>query len=311
MTTLPAASVSELSVESRGDSWTSRPRPWPSPWPKVPANALALDHAPRRGIDVEAARAGADRVQPGLLRREHHVVGLAHLPVELAGGERPRVVGGVAADAAAGVDHDQLALPDRAVAGARVGPRTRRAGADDRLERLLLRPFLVVEPCDVPGDVPLAAADEPDLAHKPLEHPVRDRAGPPEGLELTVVLHGAQSLDKAGARHQLEPVFPQLLGIRPREDVRLEAEPAREVLAEPPDQRPLRLHRLDVLDGLRGLDVAEVSEEAHPVRLDEQCRVGAVQPGQVEDVDRVRDEERLLEQLPQLFDPLAHAAPFR
>ena len=73
-------------------------------------------------------------------------------------------------------------------------------------------------------------------------------------------------------------------------------------------QRPLRLHRLDALDRLRLLDVAEVGEEAHPIRLDEQRGVGAVQAGQVEDVDRVRDQQWLLEQPPQTFDPLAHAA---
>ena len=145
MTTLPAASVSELSVESRGDSWTSRPSPCPSPWPNVPAKALAFDDAARGRVGVDAGHAGADRVEPRLLRREHDVVRLAHLAVELAGGERPRVVGDVAADAAAGVDHDELAGLDDAVACARVRPRAGRAGADDRLEREPVGPLLVVE----------------------------------------------------------------------------------------------------------------------------------------------------------------------
>ena len=69
-----------------------------------------------------------------------------------------------------------------------------------------------------------------------------------------------------------------------------------------------RLHRLDALDRLRRLDVAEVGEEPHAARLDEERGVRAVEAGQVEDVDGVRDEERLLEQLLQTFDPVSHSA---
>ena len=234
-----------LSVESRGASWTSRPRPCPSPWPNVPAKSLRLDDAPRGRVDVHAALAGADRVEPRLLRREHDVVRLAHLAVELSGGEGPRVVGAVAGDVSAGVDHYQLAGADDTVAGARVRARACRAGADDGLERGLVRSFLVVEPRDVPGHVALAAADERHLAHEPLEHPVGDLARAPERLELALVLDRAQLLDETLARHELDAALPQLLGERPREDVGLEAEAAREVLGEPPDQRALRLHRLD------------------------------------------------------------------
>jgi len=42
------------------------------------------------GDEVRPPDAGPDRVQPRPLRREHDVVRLAHLGVELAGGERPR-----------------------------------------------------------------------------------------------------------------------------------------------------------------------------------------------------------------------------
>ncbi len=129
----------------------------------------------------------------------------------------------------------------------------------------------------------------------------------PERLELALVLDRAQLLDEALTRHELDPALPQLLGERPREDVRLEAEAAREVLGEPPDQRALRLHRLDTLDGPCRLDVAEVGEEAHPVGLDEQRGVRAVEAGQVADVDEIRDQQRLLEELAQPFDPVAHS----
>ena len=230
-----------------------------------------------------------------------------HLAVELAGGDRPRVVGDVASGAAAGVDHDELARLDDAVAGAGVRSRPCWAGADNRLEGRLVRPLLVVEPRDVPGDVTLVSADERHLAHEPLEHAVGDRARAPERLELALVLDGTQLLDETLARHELEPARAQLLGERPREHVRLEADPAREVFTEPTDQGTLRLHRLDTVDGLRRLDVAEVGEEPHPLRLDEQRGVRALEAGQVEDVDEVGDEQRLLEEPAQPFDPGAHS----
>ena len=66
------------------------------------------------------------------------------------------------------------------------------------------------------------------------------------------------------------------------------------------------MHRLDALDRPRLLDVAEVGEEARAVRLDEERRVRAVEAGQIADVDEIRDEQRLLEQLAQAVDPVAH-----
>src|SRR5437868_7921093 len=148
--------------------------------------------------------------------------------------------------------------------------------------------------------------DERHLAHEPLEHPVGDRTGLPEHLELALVLDRAQLLDEPFPRQEIQPAVPQLLGESPREDVRLEADAPVQLLGEPANQRPLGLHRLDALDGLRRLEVAEVGEEPRALRLDEQGDVSAVETGQVEDVDRVRDQERLLEELAQPFDPLTH-----
>ncbi len=267
----------------------------------------ALDDVARRRVCVDAGHAGPDRFEPGQLRGEHDVVRLPQLAVELAGGEGPRVVGDVPADAAPGVDHDELAGLDDAVAGARVRLRAGRSGADDRLERLLGGPLLVVEPRDVPRDVALAPADERHLAHEPLEHPVRDRAGAPEGLELALVLDRAQLLDEPLARNEVDPAPAQLLRERPGEDIRLEADASAELLREPADQGALRLHRLDALDGSRLLDVAEVGEEPRALRFDEQRDVRAVEPGEVEDVDRVRDQKRLLEEGAQPCDPCTHA----
>src|SRR4029077_1204128 len=118
-----------------------------------------LDHVARGRIDIDAARAGPDRVEPRLLGRADDVVRLPHLGVELSGRERPGVVRLVTVDLAAGVDDDELALADHAIAGARVWPGAHGPGADDRLERLLFRALLVVQPCDVPGHVALATAD--------------------------------------------------------------------------------------------------------------------------------------------------------
>src|SRR5262249_14946512 len=144
----------------------------------------------------------------------------------VTGGERARVVGDVAVDAAPRVDDHELALLDHAVAGRRVRPRADGSRADDRLERRLVGSLLLREPPDVPGDVALAATDEPHLAHEALEHPVGDRAGAPEDLELALVLNRPQLLDDPLTRHELQAALSQLLRERPREDVRLEPDSA-------------------------------------------------------------------------------------
>src|SRR5205809_564679 len=82
--------------------------------------------------------------------REDGRVDLLRLAVERAGRERPRVVGGVALDRAPGVDHDELAGTDLAVARPRVRARAGRARSDDRLEGDVLCPFLVEEPGEIP-----------------------------------------------------------------------------------------------------------------------------------------------------------------
>src|SRR6185437_8260673 len=114
-------------------------------------------------------------------------------------------------------------------------------------------------------------------------------------------------LDEPLPRDEVDPAFAELLGERPGQDVRLEADPALQLLREPADQHALGLHRLDSLARACRLDVAEVGEEPRPLRLDEQGDVRAVEAGQIEDVDRVRDEKRLLEELAQPFDPFTHA----
>src|SRR5205085_10999569 len=89
----------------------------------VPHRAVELalvDDAARERVGVDAGEAGADAVERALLREQNGVVRLLGLAVERAGRERARVVGGVAADRAAGVDDDELAGADRAFSRARV-----------------------------------------------------------------------------------------------------------------------------------------------------------------------------------------------
>ena len=82
-------------------------------------------------------------------------------------------------------------------------------------------------------------------------------------------------------------------------------------LGERADHAALRLHDLDAFDRARGLDVAEVGEELHALLIDEQRGVRAVEAGEIDDVLRVRDEERLLDQRAEAFDASVHAFSFR
>src|SRR5713101_5587544 len=147
---------------------------------------------------------------------------------------------------------------------------------------------------EIPRDLALGAADERHLDQL-LEDAIRDRARLAQCVELAHVLHGAELLDDAVRRHWR----------------RLEADAASERLGELGDHVALRLDRLRVLDGTRGLEVAKVGEEPDAVALDEERAVRAVEADEVDDVDRVRDEERLLEQALQAGKTVVHAFSFR
>ncbi len=159
-----------------------------------------------------------------------------------------------------------------------------------------LRTLLVEESRQIPGDVALAPADERDL-REPLEDAVGNRTCPADRVELTLLLHGAEPLYETAARHELEPALLERLVLLVRERRGLEGEPAREALGELVEHGASRLHDLDVRHGARRLDVAEVGEELHALVVDEQRGVRAVEADEVEDVLRIRDEERLLELL--------------
>src|SRR5205814_6975069 len=155
--------------------------------------------------------------------------------------ERARVVRGVTADRAAGVDHDELARADLAVAGACVWPRTGGPRADDRLECEILASLLVEELREVPRDVALRAPDERQ-AGEPLEDAVGDGAGAAKLLELRFVLDRAQLLDGAARRHELESTVPEHLVEAVRQHA-LERDSPRELVGELGDQVALRQYR--------------------------------------------------------------------
>ena len=126
---------------------------------------------------------------------------------------------------------------------------------------------------------------------------VGDGACPADRIDLTPVLHRAERLDDAARRHEVGPAGPDRLPLRVGQPRRLESHPpAGEKLTERTDDVARRSHDLDAADGLRRLEVAEVGVERRPAaRFDEQRAVGAVEAGQIADVDAVGDEERLLD----------------
>ena len=188
--------------------------------------------------------------------------------------------------------------------------RTGRPGADDRLEREPFAALLVEEARQIPRHLALGAADEAD-AGEALEDPVGDLAGAAEDLELALVLDRAERLDEAAVRDEVEPARLQRLVVGVDDARRLEADLPGEPLGERADHRPLRLHHLDTLDGRRRGDVAEVGKQLDALLVDEQCGVRALEAGEIDDVLRVRDEERLLDQGAEAVDASVHAFSFR
>src|SRR5207253_1013458 len=95
----------------------------------------------------------------------------------------------------------------------------------------------------------------------------------------------------------------QRLDLRVWEDVGFEPEPAVESLREVDEEGPLRLLRLDAVDLLCRLDVAEVGEETRrSLRVHEQRGVRRVETGEVADVDEVRDEQALVEAISESLE---------
>jgi hypothetical protein len=87
----------------------------------------------------------------------------------------------------------------------------------------------------------------------------------------------------------------------------LEPEAPREPGCEIAEDVALRLLELDAGDVLRSGRVPEIGEQAYAIGLDEEDRVRASKAGQVADVRRVCDEQRLLERSAKAFDAVVHA----
>ena len=106
----------------------------PEPVPELLTPAGRSDHVARGRVDFTAARSGRERLESRQLRLEAHLVGARKLVRKLAGGEGARAVGGVAIDAAAGVDGDERAGGDLDVPNVRVRARPVLGRGDDRVE---------------------------------------------------------------------------------------------------------------------------------------------------------------------------------
>ena len=157
-----------------------------------------------------------------------------------------------------------------------------------------------------PGEIALRPADEALLGEARIGL-ARERRGAAHRVELGVVLHRAQSLDEPAARDELDVARRERLPAAPGEILGLEPERPLEQLGQRRVQRALGLDELDPLDRPAELGVAEVAEQAHPVGLDDQGRVGAVEVDEVADVDEVRDDQRLFEARLQALET-GHAA---
>src|SRR5439155_9565041 len=110
-----------------------------------------------------------------LLRRQHHVVRIAHLAVHAADRERARVVGRIAVDRAARIDDDELPFAHHSLTRTRMRARASRPGTDDELERHLFGALVVEDLLQLPRDVALGAAAELHL-REPLVRTVCDLA---------------------------------------------------------------------------------------------------------------------------------------
>jgi hypothetical protein len=178
-----------------------------------------------------------------------------------------------------------------------------RPRSDERRERGTLRAQLVQELVEGVRDVALGPADE-RLPREALVRLVRDRRRPLDQLELVGSLHGPQSLDEARRRHELQAGAAQLLPARVRQVRRLERHLHAYVRDEASHERPLDLDELHAFDLAGSLRVAEVGEQQRTGVVHEQRRVRAHEAREVADVDRRRDEQRLLEQGAQAIDPV-------
>ncbi len=223
-------------------------------------------------------------------------VGALELVLDRTGRERARAVGAVAVHLRARVDDDELVRLDAPVGRMMVRDRAVRAAPDDRVEGRRVGAGLADRPLDEPDELLLRLADEPVVGES-LEGAADDRCGVPDRVQLGRLLGRTDACDDARGRMQLDGVASEVGQRGDGDVVGLEGELERPELAktraEPHVHVALRLQHLDVLEGARGVEVAVVGGEQRSVACDDDRGVRALQPGQVVDVRRVRDEEAL------------------
>ena len=257
------------------------------------------------GVDVAALPARPGRPEPGQLRLQADVVRAREVVRQLARRECPRAVRVVAVDLRGGVDDHRLPRLDRDVARARVRQRPVRPAGDDRRERHVLGAEVAHRPLDPPGELLLRAARE-SLLGQAGEGLVRDRRRPADRVQLARLLDRAHRLQQpvssapSRRRRRRSPPTTRTAGA-PTRTRRASAGAPAAARRDCAGSRPPRARSPSPSR------VAEVGEDPHAVGLDEHGRIRAVEAGQPEDVDRLRDEQRLAGGRPHALDALAHA----
>src|SRR6266516_1888341 len=158
------------------------PEPVPEAVAERPLEPSGIDDSASDAVGLDSAQPGTDAVECSRLRVETYRVCLFQLVRKRPRRERARVVGAIAVDRTARVDHHGLTPADRAVGRTAMRLRGVRAGRHDRLE-CRGGALVVAQLVERPRDVPFGPADE-RLVRKPLVDPIRDRAGAADRVEL-------------------------------------------------------------------------------------------------------------------------------
>jgi hypothetical protein len=116
----------------------------------------------------------------------------------------------------------------------------------------------------------------------------------------------ARSRSNSVAGNKLQSAGTKRLPIGIGHVIGLESDPAAEEARQGANERPRRLDEFRAFDVSSRFGIAEIREEPHAIGLDEERGVGAPKPREVNDVDRIRDEEWFLQHLTQPRDPLVH-----
>jgi hypothetical protein len=293
VTTFPAASGVEPIFDSRGPLVDLEADAVPQAVPEVLGVSRVVDDRAGDRVDVAALGPGPDGGERRLLRAQHEVVDLPVARVELARGDRPGAVRGVAVEVGAPVDDDERPGRDRLPAGLGVRERAVRAGGDDGRERHPLGAAPAHRDLEVERDVALRASDEAavdDLGERRVGQP----GGGPDRVELGGVLQRAQVLDEPAGGDEVDAEAGELRVLADRDLGVVEADaPGRQPVRRPLEQVLADLVRVRVAHLVARLrEVAEVGQEpAGAVAADDGRPARAGEAGQPPHVRGARDEQ--------------------